>query len=255
MGLEWWSRPGEQAGACSALGGWLWLLVMLVRAGLHQQSWCLHILQALLLSPLTEKFLQNQRLSYGQVLSLLLGVEGSRVEMEVSLLQVQLVLEGEEMEITMSSRESQPQDSKLAVTFRYLSQCFGDPWLGLGSNILPGLLSAVGFSPAPCSSPGFSCVPTTLPGSCSGSWAVLQHRTVKLALSFLPRSFFNRLQEAEEGVEPSFSAFSFQRLLSNLTSLRLRVSCGPVPGGCLHTSMPWGPSWAGAGASKAASRS
>ncbi|NXX38600.1 LAMC3 protein, partial [Tricholaema leucomelas] len=106
-----------------------------------------------------EKFLQNQRLSYGQFLSLLLGVEGSRVETEteVAPLQVQLVLEGEGMEITMSSRESQPQDSKLAVTFR--------------------------------------------------------------------------LQEAEEGVEPSFSAFSFQRLLSNLTSLRLRVSCGPVPGG------------------------
>ncbi|NXF90538.1 LAMC3 protein, partial [Eubucco bourcierii] len=104
------------------------------------------------------KFLQNQRLSYGQLLSVLLRVEGSRMEMEteVPLLQVQLVLEGEGMEIIIPSSESQPQHSKQAVTFR--------------------------------------------------------------------------LQEAEEGVEPSFSAFSFQRLLSNLTSLRLRVSCGPVPG-------------------------
>ncbi|NXN15355.1 LAMC3 protein, partial [Indicator maculatus] len=109
-----------------------------------------------------EKFLQNQRLSYGQLLSLLLGVEGSRMEAEVPLLQVQLVLEGEGMEVTMSSSESQPQHGKQAVTFR--------------------------------------------------------------------------LQEAEEGVEPLLSAFSFQRLLSNLTSLRLRVSHGPVPGGRLTLS-------------------
>ncbi|NXS51981.1 LAMC3 protein, partial [Brachypteracias leptosomus] len=102
-----------------------------------------------------EKFLQNQRLSYGQLLSLLLGMEGKRMGMEtgVPLLRVQLVLEGEGMEITMSSRESQPQHGKQAVTFR--------------------------------------------------------------------------LHEAEEGVEPSLSAFSFQRLLSNLTTLLLRVSRGP----------------------------
>ncbi|KAM6297000.1 laminin subunit gamma-3 [Aegotheles albertisi] len=104
-----------------------------------------------------EKFLQNQRLSYGQLLSLLLGLEGNGMETGVPLLQVQLVLEGEGMEITMSSSESQPQHGKQAVTFR--------------------------------------------------------------------------LHEAEEGAEPLLSAFSFQRLLSNLTALRLRVSHGPVRGG------------------------
>ncbi|XP_075572638.1 laminin subunit gamma-3 [Pelecanus crispus] len=105
-----------------------------------------------------EKFLQNQHLSYGQLLSLLLGVEGNGTGMEtgVLLLRVQLVLEGEGMEITMSSSETQPQRGKQAVTFR--------------------------------------------------------------------------LHEAEEGVEPLLSAFSFQRLLSNLTALRLRVSRGPVRG-------------------------
>uniref|UniRef100_A0A674HHN3 Laminin subunit gamma 3 n=1 Tax=Taeniopygia guttata TaxID=59729 RepID=A0A674HHN3_TAEGU len=103
-----------------------------------------------------EKFLQNQRLSYGQLLSLLLGVEnGTRTEGGAPLLQVQLLLEGEGMEITMSSSKSQLQHGKQAVTFR--------------------------------------------------------------------------LHEAEEGAEPLLSAFSFQRLLSNLTSLRLRVS-GPVRG-------------------------
>ncbi|XP_017600902.1 PREDICTED: laminin subunit gamma-3, partial [Corvus brachyrhynchos] len=105
-----------------------------------------------------EKFLQNQRLSYGQLLSLLLGVEenGTRTETRVPLLQVQLVLEGEGMEITMSSSKSQPQHGKQAVSFR--------------------------------------------------------------------------LHEAEEGAEPLLSAFSFQRLLSNLTALRLRMSRGPGRG-------------------------
>uniref|UniRef100_A0A8C3R6C4 Laminin subunit gamma 3 n=1 Tax=Cyanoderma ruficeps TaxID=181631 RepID=A0A8C3R6C4_9PASS len=130
--------------------------------GLHWQSWqswFLHVLQTLLLSPLTEKFLQNQRFSYGQVLSLLLGVEnGTRTETGVPLLQVQLLLEGEGMEITL------------------------------------------------------------------------------LALSCLPHPLSNRLHEAEEGAEPLLSAFSFQRLLSNLTALRLRVSRGPVRGGWLSLS-------------------
>ncbi|XP_053940479.1 laminin subunit gamma-3 isoform X2 [Cuculus canorus] len=105
-----------------------------------------------------EKFLQNQRLSYGQFLSLLLGVKvnGTWTEIDVPLLRVQLVLEGEGMEITLSSSESQPQQGKQAVTFR--------------------------------------------------------------------------VHEAEEGVEPLLSAFSFQRLLSNLTALRLRVSHSPVRG-------------------------
>ncbi|NXN47590.1 LAMC3 protein, partial [Rhinoptilus africanus] len=105
-----------------------------------------------------EKFLQDQRLSYGQLLTLLLGAEGNRTGMEtgVSPLWVQLVLEGEGMEITMSSSESHPRDGKQAVAFR--------------------------------------------------------------------------LHEAEEGAEPLLSAFSFQRLLSNLTALRLRVGRGPVQG-------------------------
>lgn len=97
------------------------------------QSWCLHVLQTLLLSPLAEKFLQNQRLSYGQLLFLLLGVEnGTRTEPGVPLLQVQLLLEGEGMEITMSSSKSQPQRGKQAVTFRYPSWHFGEPQWGLG---------------------------------------------------------------------------------------------------------------------------
>ncbi|NXE29510.1 LAMC3 protein, partial [Ardeotis kori] len=106
-----------------------------------------------------EKFLQNQCLSYGQLLSLLLGAEGNGTGMKTGmpLLRVQLVLEGEGLEITMSSSESQPQHGKQTVVFR--------------------------------------------------------------------------LHEAEEGVEPSLSAFSFQRLLSNLTALRLRVSRSPVQGG------------------------
>ncbi|NXK53776.1 LAMC3 protein, partial [Chauna torquata] len=109
-----------------------------------------------------EKFLQNQHLSYGQLLSLLLEAGGNETgtETRVPLLRVQLVLEGEGMEITMSSSDSQPQDGKQAVTFR--------------------------------------------------------------------------LHEAEEDVEPSLSAFSFQRLLSNLTALRLRVSRGPGRGGWLY---------------------
>uniref|UniRef100_A0A8B9MT17 Laminin subunit gamma 3 n=1 Tax=Accipiter nisus TaxID=211598 RepID=A0A8B9MT17_9AVES len=122
-------------------GGWPCLLVTLVGTGLHWQpwqTWYLHVLQTLLLSPLAEKFLQNQRLSYGQLLSLLR--------------------------------------------------------------------------------------------------AVLRCMAAGLALSFLPRSFSNRLHEAEEGAEPSLSAFSFQRLLSNLTTLRLRVSRGPVQGGWLSLS-------------------
>ncbi|NXU87447.1 LAMC3 protein, partial [Xiphorhynchus elegans] len=107
-----------------------------------------------------EKFLKNQHLSYGQVLSLLLGVENSTgTEAGVPLLQVQLVLEGEGMEITMSSSKSQLQHGEQAVTFR--------------------------------------------------------------------------LHEAEESAEPLLSAFSFQRLLSNLSALRLRVSRGPVQGGLL----------------------
>lgn len=51
------------------------------------------------------------------------------------LLRVQLVLEGEGMEITMSSSESQPQHGKQAVTFRYPSQHFGEPQLGLGQSV------------------------------------------------------------------------------------------------------------------------
>uniref|UniRef100_A0A669QPU3 Laminin subunit gamma-3 n=1 Tax=Phasianus colchicus TaxID=9054 RepID=A0A669QPU3_PHACC len=116
-------------------------------------EWYIHVLQIFFPFPPAEKFLQNQRLSYGQPLSLLLRAEGNgtRAENGVFLLRVQLVLEGEGLEVTMSSSESQAQDGKQTVTFR--------------------------------------------------------------------------LHEAEEGTEPLLSAFSFQRLLSNLTALRLRVSC------------------------------
>lgn len=122
----------EEGGPC--------LLVMLVGTGLHWQpwqTWYLHVLPALLLSPLAEKFLQNQRLSYGQLLSLLLGAEGNGMGMEtgIPLLQVQLVLEGEGMQITMSSSKSQPQRGKQAVTFRYPSRRFGEPRLGLGHSV------------------------------------------------------------------------------------------------------------------------
>lgn len=37
-------------------------------------------------------------------------------------------------------------------------------------------------------------------------------------------------------MEPLLSAFSFQRLLSNLTALRIRVSRGPGPGGWLRAA-------------------
>lgn len=102
-----------------------------------QQSWYIHVLQTFLLFLLAEKFLQNQRLSYGQLLSLLLGAEGNGTgtETRVPLPQVQLVLEGEGMEITMSSSESQPQHGKQAVTFRYPPQCLGEPQMGLGHSM------------------------------------------------------------------------------------------------------------------------
>lgn len=88
----------------------------------------IHALQTFLLFPLAEKFLQNQHLSYGQPLTLLLGAEGNGTgtESRVPQLRVQLVLEGEGMEVTIVSSESQPRDGKQAVTFRYLLWCFGD---------------------------------------------------------------------------------------------------------------------------------
>jgi len=60
-------------------------------------------------------------------LSLLLGVEGNgtRAESGVFLLGVQLVLEGEGLQVTMSSSESQAQDGKQAVTFRCAVVLFG----------------------------------------------------------------------------------------------------------------------------------
>lgn len=99
-------------------------------SGVHPHGY-IHALQTFLLLPLAEKFLQNQHLSYGQPLTLLLGAEGNGTgtESRVPLLRVQLVLEGEGMELTMSSSENQPRDGKQAVTFRYLSWCFGDSWV------------------------------------------------------------------------------------------------------------------------------
>lgn len=85
------------------------------------------------------------------------------------------------------------------------------------------------------------------PSGGSQSGAKLSFSTwLRLALSCLPHSLSNRLHEAEEGAEPLLSAFSFQRLLSNLTALRLRVSRGPGRGGWLHKTSPWGPNWGGA---------
>ncbi|KAM8796644.1 laminin subunit gamma-3 [Eudromia elegans] len=108
------------------------------------------------------KFLQDQRLSYGQLLSLQLGAEGNGSA--GPLPRVQLLLEGEDTAVTLqgtpspagSDRESPSGHGKQVVTFR--------------------------------------------------------------------------LHEAEEGAEPSLTPFSFQRLLSNVTSLRLRVSRGPLRG-------------------------
>ncbi|NXD14714.1 LAMC3 protein, partial [Nothocercus nigrocapillus] len=108
------------------------------------------------------KFLQNQRLSYGQLLSLQLGAEGNGSA--GPLARARLVLEGQDVTVALqatsspagSASESPPSHGKQVVTFR--------------------------------------------------------------------------LHEAEEGAEPSLSPFSFQRLLSNLTSLRLRVSRGPLQG-------------------------
>lgn len=130
--------------------------MMLVGTGLHrepQQSWYLRVLQTLLLSPLAEKFLQNQRLSYGQLLSLLLEVEGNGTGTEsgVPLLPVQLVLEGEGMEITMSSSKSQPQRGKQAVTFRYPSWHFGEPRLCLGHSVSDLAWAALCSGVQPCS--------------------------------------------------------------------------------------------------------
>uniref|UniRef100_A0A8B9MI39 Laminin subunit gamma 3 n=1 Tax=Accipiter nisus TaxID=211598 RepID=A0A8B9MI39_9AVES len=93
-------------------------------------------------------------------------------------------------------------------------------------QLQPKNASIWGSALLPAPSRGFICAPVTAPGSRSGSRAVLRCMAAGLALSFLPRSFSNRLHEAEEGAEPSLSAFSFQRLLSNLTTLRLRVSRG-----------------------------
>lgn len=217
---------------------------MVVGIGLNWQSWqswCLHVLQTLLLSPLAEKFLQNQRLSYGQLLFLLLGVEnGTRTEPGVPLLQVQLLLEGEGMEITMSSSKSQPQRGKQAVTFRYPSWHFGEPHWGLGLSTW--FVWAVPGGSAPLSVP-LGDLTVLCPGSSQEPRCLTW---LRLALSCLPHSLSNRLHEAEEGAEPLLSAFSFQRLLSNLTSLRLRVSPGPVRGGwLLKTSM--GPNRGGTG--------
>ncbi|XP_025905366.1 laminin subunit gamma-3 [Nothoprocta perdicaria] len=104
------------------------------------------------------KFLQNQHLSYGQLLSLQLGAEGN--SSAGPLPRAQLLLQGEDVAVALQApsndSQSPPGHGKQVVTFR--------------------------------------------------------------------------LHEAEEGAEPSLSPFSFQRLLSNLTSLRLRVSHGALQG-------------------------
>lgn len=163
------------------------------------------------------------------------------------LLQVQLVLEGEGMVITMSSSKSQPQHGKQAVTFRYPSQRFGDPQWGLGhSACFVRAALFWGFSPTVCPPRGFNCAvlgpsqEPNCPAAPGSGW---------------PCPVPNRLHEAEEGAEPLLSAFSFQRLLSNLTALRLRVRPGPGRGGRLHKTSPWPPNRGGDGDTGAASGS
>ncbi|XP_075762037.1 laminin subunit gamma-3 isoform X1 [Pelodiscus sinensis] len=105
-----------------------------------------------------EKFLHNQRLSYGQLLSLLLRAEGNGSG--ASLFPLWLVLEGDGIVVSASysapaGSESQPHRGEHKVTFR--------------------------------------------------------------------------LHEAEEEMRPSLSPFSFQRLLSNLTALRIQAGSSHAP--------------------------
>ncbi|XP_010224857.1 PREDICTED: laminin subunit gamma-3-like [Tinamus guttatus] len=108
------------------------------------------------------KFLQNQRLSYGQLLSLQLGAQGNGSAGPLPLPRARLELEAEDVAVALQA--------------------------------------------------------TLSPGS---SDSESPRGRGKQVVTF-------RLHEAEEGAEPSLSPFSFQRLLSNLTSLRLRVSRGPL---------------------------
>uniref|UniRef100_A0A8C3PCE1 Laminin subunit gamma-3 n=1 Tax=Chrysemys picta bellii TaxID=8478 RepID=A0A8C3PCE1_CHRPI len=101
---------------------------------------------------LPEKFLRDQRLSYGQLLSLLLRAEGNGSRS--SPFPVQLVLEGDGIAVSVSyvapaGSESQPHHGEHKITFR--------------------------------------------------------------------------LHEAEEEMQPSLSSFNVQRLLSNLTALRIQA--------------------------------
>ncbi|XP_044848953.1 laminin subunit gamma-3 [Mauremys mutica] len=105
-----------------------------------------------------EKFLHDQRLSYGQLLSLLLRVEGNGSRS--SPFPVRLVLEGDGIAVSVSyvapaGSESQPHHGEHKVTFR--------------------------------------------------------------------------LHEAEEEMQPSLSSFNVQRLLSNLTTLRIQAGSSDAP--------------------------
>ncbi|XP_024048677.2 laminin subunit gamma-3 [Terrapene carolina triunguis] len=105
-----------------------------------------------------EKFLRDQHLSYGQLLSLLLRVEGNGSRS--SPFPVRLVLEGDSIAVSVSyvapaGSESQPHHGEHKVTFR--------------------------------------------------------------------------LHEAEEEMQPSLSSFNVQRLLSNLTALRIQAGSSDAP--------------------------
>ncbi|XP_067398048.1 laminin subunit gamma-3 [Emydura macquarii macquarii] len=105
-----------------------------------------------------EKFLRDQRLSYGQLLSLLLRAEGNGSGS--SLFPVRLVLEGDGTVVSLScsapvGRESQPRHGEHKITFR--------------------------------------------------------------------------LHEVEEEMQPSLSSFNFQRLLSNLSALRIQAGSRDTP--------------------------
>uniref|UniRef100_A0A452IMF2 Laminin subunit gamma-3 n=1 Tax=Gopherus agassizii TaxID=38772 RepID=A0A452IMF2_9SAUR len=105
-----------------------------------------------------EKFLHDQRLSYGQLLSLLLRVEGNRSRS--SPFPIRLVLEGDGIAVSVSyvapaGNESQPHHGEHKVTFR--------------------------------------------------------------------------LHEAKEEMQPPLSSFNVQRLLSNLTALRIQAGSSNAP--------------------------
>uniref|UniRef100_A0A8U8C915 Uncharacterized protein n=1 Tax=Geospiza parvula TaxID=87175 RepID=A0A8U8C915_GEOPR len=112
-------------------------------------------------------------------------------------------------DFSQGNEPPQPQVKRMALLCQFQPKLFGKDASVPDLSGLPLLLSVHLGGSLPGSQPGAEL-------SCSTQ--------LMLALSCLPHSLSNRLHEAEEGAEPLLSAFSFQRLLSNLSSLRLRVS-------------------------------